>query len=146
MARSATAPAGGRRTPPVTQPRVDPLPPVRAGLSERLGKSLAHTARWSPDWRSSRANSEASAAATEAAQIGAAIGREFTYELAIAVAPGSEVALRDGLVGAGLIFQRGVQPAAEYQFKHAHAAYGTLLRGPRQRLHQRTRCTAASAP
>src|SRR5262249_58594097 len=118
---------------------------VRAGLPERLGRRLADTAGWSPDWRPSRANSEASAAATEAAQIGAAIGREFTYELAIAVAPGSEVALRDGLVGAGLIFQRGVQPAAEYQLKHARAAFGPLLSCPRQRLHQLTRCTAANA-
>jgi class 3 adenylate cyclase len=83
------------------------------------------------------------AAAKEAAQIGAAIGREFSYQLLIAAAPGSEGTPRDGLdrlVGAGLVFQRGVPPAAEYQFKHAlvqDTAYGTLLRGPRQRLHQR---------
>jgi class 3 adenylate cyclase/predicted ATPase len=82
-------------------------------------------------------------AAKEAAQIGAAIGREFPYELAIAVAPGGEASVRDGLdrlVEAGLIFQRGMPPAAEYQFKHAlvqDAAYGTLLRGPRRRLHER---------
>jgi class 3 adenylate cyclase/predicted ATPase len=82
-------------------------------------------------------------AAKEAAQVGAAIGREFSYQLLIAAALGSKAALRDGLhhlVGAGLVFQRGVPPAAEYQFKHAlvrDTAYGTLLRGPRQRLHQR---------
>ena len=81
--------------------------------------------------------------AKEAAQIGAAIGREFSYQLLIAAAPGSETTMREGLnqlVGAGLVFQRGVPPAAEYQFKHAlvqDTAYGTLLRGPRQRLHQR---------
>jgi predicted ATPase len=82
-------------------------------------------------------------AAKEAAQIGAAIGREFPYEVAIAAAPGSEAVVRDGLdrlVGAGLVFQRGLPPAAEYQFKHAlvqDSAYGTLLRGPRRRLHER---------
>jgi predicted ATPase len=46
----------------------------------------------------------------------------------------------DRLVRAGLVFQRGKPPAAEYQFKHAlvqDTAYGTLLRGARQRLHQR---------
>ena len=44
------------------------------------------------------------------------------------------------LVDAGLVFQRGAPPAAEYLFKHAlvqDAAYGTLLRGPRQQLHAR---------
>jgi hypothetical protein len=82
-------------------------------------------------------------AAKEAAQIGAAIGREFPYELAIAAAPGSEAVMRDGLdrlIRAGLVFRRGVPPAAEYQFKHAlvqDSAYGTLLRGPRRRLHDR---------
>jgi hypothetical protein len=82
-------------------------------------------------------------AAKEAAQIGAAIGREFSYQLLIAAAPESAAAMRDGLdrlVGAGLVFQRGAPPAAEYQFKHAlvqDTAYGTLLRGARQRLHQR---------
>ena len=82
-------------------------------------------------------------AAKEAAQIGAAIGREFSYRLLIAAARGSEAAVRDGvdrLVGAGLVFQRGIPPAAEYQFKHAlvqDAAHGTLLRGARQRLHLR---------
>jgi class 3 adenylate cyclase len=82
-------------------------------------------------------------AAKEAAQIGAVLGREFSYQLLIAAAPESEAAIRDGLdrlVGAGLVFQRGKPPAAEYQFKHAlvqDTAYGTLLRSARQRLHQR---------
>ena len=46
----------------------------------------------------------------------------------------------DRLVAAGLVFQRGSPPAADYQFKHAlvqDTAYGTLLRGPRQALHGR---------
>ena len=44
------------------------------------------------------------------------------------------------LVDAGLIFQRGTPPHATYLFKHAliqDAAYSTLLREPRQRLHAR---------
>ncbi|HZK91719.1 MAG TPA: AAA family ATPase [Stellaceae bacterium] len=82
-------------------------------------------------------------AAREIAQTGAAIGREFSYELAIAAAPRGEAETRaalDRLVAAGLVFQRGTPPAAEYQFKHAlvqDTAYGTLLRGPRQGLHAR---------
>jgi tetratricopeptide (TPR) repeat protein len=38
------------------------------------------------------------------------------------------------------VFQRGNPPTADYQFKHAlvqDTAYGTLLRGPRQALHER---------
>ncbi|HWD57815.1 MAG TPA: AAA family ATPase [Stellaceae bacterium] len=82
-------------------------------------------------------------AAREIAQTGAAIGREFSYELAVAVAPRGEPETRaalDQLVAAGLVFQRGTPPAAEYQFKHAlvqDTAYGTLLRAPRQALHAR---------
>jgi len=44
------------------------------------------------------------------------------------------------LVEAGLVFQRGMPPTAEYLFKHAlvqDTAYSTLLRGPRQALHRR---------
>jgi class 3 adenylate cyclase/predicted ATPase len=82
-------------------------------------------------------------AAKETAQIGAAIGREFSYELLSAVAPRGEAETQAGLarlVAAGLVFQRGTPPSAEYQFKHAlvqDTAYGTLLRGPRQALHGR---------
>jgi predicted ATPase len=82
-------------------------------------------------------------AAKGVAQIGAAIGREFSYELAAAVGELSEERLQDALqrLGeAGLIFQRGAPPTAEYLFKHAlvqEAAYGTLLRRTRQQLHAR---------
>ncbi len=82
-------------------------------------------------------------AAREVAQIGAAIGREFSYELLSAVAPRGEAETQAALarlVAAGLVFQRGTPPAAEYQFKHAlvqDTAYGTLLRSPRQALHGR---------
>jgi len=44
------------------------------------------------------------------------------------------------LAEAGLVFQRGAPPTAEYLFKHAlvqDTAYSNLLRGPRQALHRR---------
>jgi predicted ATPase len=44
------------------------------------------------------------------------------------------------LVGAGLVFRRGTPPQATYSFKHAlvqDAAYATLVRAKRQRLHAR---------
>jgi class 3 adenylate cyclase/tetratricopeptide (TPR) repeat protein len=77
----------------------------------------------------------------EVAQAGAAIGRDFSYELVASVARCGEPELRAGLVqltDAGLIFSRGTPPRASYRFKHAlvrDAAYSTLLRAPRQKLH-----------
>jgi class 3 adenylate cyclase/predicted ATPase/DNA polymerase III delta prime subunit len=82
-------------------------------------------------------------AAKNVAQVGAAIGRDFSYELLAAAAPLAESDLQEALrrlVEAGLVFQRGVPPAAEYLFKHAlvqDTAYSTLLRGPRRALHRR---------
>jgi predicted ATPase len=82
-------------------------------------------------------------AAKNVAQAGAAIGRDFSYELLAAAVPLAEPELREALrrlVEAGLVFQRGLPPAAEYLFKHAlvqDTAYSTLLRGPRQALHRR---------
>jgi class 3 adenylate cyclase/tetratricopeptide (TPR) repeat protein len=79
----------------------------------------------------------------EVAQIGAALGRQFSHELIAAVAPMPPGQLDDALaqlVGAELIYCRGTPPDAEYIFKHAlvqDAAYGTLLRDPRQQLHAR---------
>ncbi len=86
---------------------------------------------------------DAVGAAKEVAQAGSAIGREFTYELLTAVSQLKPAQLRGNLAAltdAGLIIQRGTPPHATYQFKHAliqDAAYGTLLREPRQRLHAR---------
>jgi predicted ATPase len=83
------------------------------------------------------------AAAKGVAQIGAAIGREFSYDLLRAVSRLPEDELQSSLarlVASGLVFQRGMPPDAIYAFKHAlvqDAAYGTLLRGPRQLLHAR---------
>jgi class 3 adenylate cyclase/tetratricopeptide (TPR) repeat protein len=85
--------------------------------------------------------------AKEIAQAGAAIGREFSYELLASTAdlpkPHLHEAL-DRLTTAGLLFLRGTPPDASYIFKHAlvqDAAYGTLLRGRRQRLHRRIATT-----
>jgi class 3 adenylate cyclase len=82
-------------------------------------------------------------AAREVAQVGAALGREFSYELLAAVAQRNVAELDaalDQLVGAGLAFRRGAPPQANFIFKHAlvqDAAYGTLLRGKKQKLHER---------
>jgi class 3 adenylate cyclase len=81
--------------------------------------------------------------AKQTAQVGAAIGREFSYEVLVASAERPEKELQvalDQLVGAGLIFERGAPPQGSYLFKHAlvqDAAYGTLLRTQRERLHAR---------
>jgi predicted ATPase len=82
-------------------------------------------------------------AAKTVAQVGAAIGRDFSYELLAGAVQLAEPELQDALrrlVEAGLVFQRGMPPMAEYLFKHAlvqDTAYSTLLRGPRQALHRR---------
>jgi class 3 adenylate cyclase/predicted ATPase len=82
-------------------------------------------------------------AAKEIAQIGAAIGREFSYELTARVADRPELELNQTLhhlVDAGLIFQRGAMPRSNFLFKHGllqDAAYSTLLRDRRRRLHAR---------
>jgi class 3 adenylate cyclase/tetratricopeptide (TPR) repeat protein len=79
----------------------------------------------------------------EVAQIGACIGREFGHELLAAVVSmpeGELAAALDRLVGAELVFQRGLRPSAVYVFKHAlvrDAAYESLLKRRRQELHAR---------
>ncbi|MFL5284016.1 MAG: AAA family ATPase [Rhodopila sp.] len=79
--------------------------------------------------------------ARDVAQIGAAIGREFEFELLAVVADVPDPQLHealDRLTNAGLLFIRGTPPQSSYIFKHAlvqDAAYGTLLRSRRQRLH-----------
>src|ERR1700676_4716513 len=81
--------------------------------------------------------------AKELAQIGAAIGREFSHALLAAVVRKPEAELSaslDRLIGAGLLFRKGVPPDTTYLFKHTlvqDAAYGTLLRKPRRALHAR---------
>jgi class 3 adenylate cyclase/tetratricopeptide (TPR) repeat protein len=80
-------------------------------------------------------------AAREVAQTGAAIGREFGFELLASITDFTDLQLGealDRLTNSGLLFIRGTPPESSYVFKHAlvqDAAYGTLLRGRRQRLH-----------
>jgi len=75
------------------------------------------------------------------AQIGAAIGRAFSHDLICAVAdlgPQELDAALERLTASGLISRRGAPPDATYTFKHAlvqDAAYGTMLKSRRQRLH-----------
>jgi class 3 adenylate cyclase/tetratricopeptide (TPR) repeat protein len=82
-------------------------------------------------------------AAKNVAQVGAAIGRDFSHALLAAAVQLGEPELQESLrrlVEAGLVYQRGAPPVAEYLFKHAlvqDTAYSTLLRGPRQALHRR---------
>jgi class 3 adenylate cyclase/tetratricopeptide (TPR) repeat protein len=77
----------------------------------------------------------------EIAQVGATIGREFSYTLLEAVSPFKGEALNHALhqlMQAELIHSRGIPPKASYAFKHAlvqDAAYSSLLRGRRQRIH-----------
>jgi predicted ATPase len=77
------------------------------------------------------------------AQISSAIGREFSHDLSAAIAELPAATLARGLeelVNAGLVFRRGSPPEVTYSFKHAliqEAAYMSLLRASRQRLHAR---------
>jgi predicted ATPase/class 3 adenylate cyclase len=81
--------------------------------------------------------------AREVAQVGAVIGRSFADDLLAAVWDSDPEALDEALrrlVDAELLFQRGTPPDARYTFKHAllqDAAYESLLKGKRQRLHGR---------
>ena len=76
----------------------------------------------------------------EIAQIGAAIGREFSYRLLEAAAPiqGQALQALSAAHGGRTDLGRGAPPEATYVFKHAlvqDAAYGSLLRSRRQRIH-----------
>jgi predicted ATPase/class 3 adenylate cyclase len=103
-----------------------PLPPMAIPATLE-GSLLARLDRLAP--------------AREVAQVAAAIGREFSYELLAAAAPLPQeelLAALEHLVESGLVFRRGVPPHANYSFKHAlvqDAAYATLVRAKRQRLH-----------
>jgi predicted ATPase/DNA-binding winged helix-turn-helix (wHTH) protein len=79
----------------------------------------------------------------EIAQVGAAIGREFSYDLLSAATKRSQDELQtalDQLTDSGLVTRRGTPSGTNFTFKHAlvqEAAYETLLRPARQRLHAR---------
>ncbi len=86
----------------------------------------------------------------EVAQTAACIGREFDYGVMLAVLPPAEALgeALDRLTEAELIFRRGVPPHATYMFKHAlvrDAAYESLLKSKRQRLHARILATLEEA-
>ncbi|MDX1486918.1 MAG: adenylate/guanylate cyclase domain-containing protein [Acidiferrobacterales bacterium] len=105
-----------------------PLPPlaIPASLQDSLMARLDRLAR-----------------VKSVAQLAAALGRTFSYELLAAVTQLKETALNDALaqlVAAGLIYRRGVPPAAVYEFKHAlvqDAAYQSLLKSTREHYHLR---------
>ena len=79
--------------------------------------------------------------AREVAQIASVVGREIPYRLIGLLTQRDEQQLDADLAtltGAGLLFQRGVRPDSTFLFKHAliqDAAYGSLLKITRQRLH-----------
>ena len=80
----------------------------------------------------------------EVAQVGAVIGREFGTRAARrrGAAAGGPAGRGAGaeLIGAELVFRRGLPPEAVYVFKHAlvqEAAYASLLKSRRQQLHAR---------
>ncbi len=79
--------------------------------------------------------------AKETAQTAAIIGREFPYDLLSKLTDRREEELRadlDRLVISGMVNRQGRPPTATYTFKHAllqDAAYSTILRRERQRLH-----------
>lgn len=78
----------------------------------------------------------------EVAQVAAALGRRFTVPTLAAVTGQPQERLEkalERLVAGDLVVARGGSPAAEYAFRHAlvqDAAYESLLRADRKRLHQ----------
>ena len=118
--------------------RVQPIVLVLGGEGGSVAREIPATLRDSLTTRLDRLGP-----AKEVAQIAAVIGREFSFELLQAVGAIDEgelqVALQE-LVGAELIYARGVAPEATYQFKHAliqDAAYEALLKTERRELHLR---------
>jgi len=70
------------------------------------------------------------------------LAERLLYSVLQAVAPLDEATLQQGLtqlVGAEILYQRGLPPQAHYVFKHVliqEAAYQSLLRSTRQRYHR----------
>ena len=81
--------------------------------------------------------------AKELAQLASVLGREFAHDVLRMVSPLEPAALDQALgelVGAGLLYQRGIPPLATYIFKHAliqDAAYQSLLKKTRRDHHAR---------
>lgn len=80
----------------------------------------------------------------QVAQFSAVLGREFDFDMALSISSMEKTKLKQGLaqlVDAELLYQRGRPPHAKYIFKHAlirDAAYASLLKAKRRRLHLRT--------
>ena len=80
--------------------------------------------------------------ARDVAQMGAVIGREFGSDLLAAISTLSADALRDALAAltsSAIVFDRGEPPGTTFVFRHAltqDAAYASLLRTRRQKLHE----------
>lgn len=85
----------------------------------------------------------------EVAQIGSVIGGEFSYRLISAVSEISERLLQGSLQqlsSSDILSGRGPLPETDYVFRHAlmqDAAYSSLLRGKRRKLHKRVAETLA---
>ena len=81
--------------------------------------------------------------ARETAQLAAVLGREFRYELLRAVSSRAELDLREelsALAAAGLVLRQHQAQSESWFFKHAllrDAAYESIVRPARRRLHQR---------
>ena len=88
----------------------------------------------------------------EVAQTAACIGREFSHGLLAQISRLTETELTtalDGLIGAELIYRRGLPPEATYLFKHAlvrDAAYESQLKEKRRAIHERILAALESDP
>jgi class 3 adenylate cyclase/tetratricopeptide (TPR) repeat protein/energy-coupling factor transporter ATP-binding protein EcfA2 len=86
----------------------------------------------------------------EVAQIGSVIGAEFSYRMISAVSDISERILQGSLqqlTSSEIVRASGEMPELDYVFKHAllqDAAYGSLLRSKRQKLHRRVADTLSN--
>ncbi len=86
----------------------------------------------------------------EVAQLAATIGRRFSHRLLASVAASSEdelTAALTQLIDAELLQKFGFAPDVDYEFKHAlvqDAAYGSMLKSTRQRIHGRIADALAS--
>lgn len=88
----------------------------------------------------------------EVAQIAAAIGRRFRQGLLSAATHAPEAELQaalNRLIEAELLHRYGFPPDVEYEFRHAlvqDAAYSSMLKSTRQRVHSRIAAAMAAEP
>ena len=114
---------------------------IEAGVPENGGEEAPRTIPTTLQDSLMARLDQLSRTARDVAQIGAVLGRAFSYTLIRAVWPSDEQRLTRGLaqlVGAELIFQKGMLPQARWVFKHAmlqDTAYQSLLKSKRQQIH-----------